>query len=249
MGEQHRGVGTAKGIAGENGSVEFCAGEGLQRNGVGETRSRAADRAGNRSTWERWEGNGKFHQSTTTEGVTETSFPADERCDGKLPGDHLRFEPPGLQRAGTVALDPDPSATGCGGDGRSANRKTSAVWLVGGEMKHLVMQGVRGQPDGRGLTRQHRKSGAVTEANGSCFTPCVRRWHRTVQNLQAVKSSGHKWTDEIEREHQHAIRQSRVQQPCGVHQAEGRGATGVRENMNVLTPTHLAPQERDTSKA
>ena len=68
---------------------------------------------------------------------------------------------------------------------------------------------------------------------------------RAVEDLQAVKSAGDKRADEIEGEHQHAVRQAGVQQARGVRQPEVRGDAGVREDVHVFAPAEFAPEQLD----
>ena len=85
-------MGAAKGVGREDGTVERGAGEGLQRDGVAEAWTAAADGAGDSASSQCCEREGEFHQPAAAERVAKAAFPTGEGSAGKLAGDGFRCD-------------------------------------------------------------------------------------------------------------------------------------------------------------
>ena len=234
-------MGAAKGVARQQDAVETGRGERRQGNFRRETRGPAAHGAGNFSVAQRGQGDRQLHQPAAAERVAEAALPRHERRTGKLACVALGLEPPGLERARAVALNPDAPAANRAGDRRQAGGEAGTIRLVAGEMKHLVVQRVGREAERTGGAAEHRERRAITEPDRAGLAHRVRRGQAGVEDLQAVKTAGDERADEIKTKHEHAVSKSRVQQACGVHEPEMRRHARVREHLHVFAPAQLLP--------
>ena len=118
MAEEEGGVRPAKRIARAHDTVRGAEGERRERHGFLKRGCFAAHGAGRAAGANRFARERELDEAATAERVPETAFPPRERRTGKRRGERRAFEPPRLNRAGAVALEPHATAGRSRGDRR-----------------------------------------------------------------------------------------------------------------------------------
>src|SRR5208283_2999277 len=165
MAEEESRVGAAEGVARADDAVEGPVAKALPRHALGHGRSRPPDGPRRPAGAHGLDRDRELDEAAAAQGVAQAPLPPDDRRPGEAPAHGGDLELAGLERAGSMALEPDPAAARRRGDTLKAAVEPRAVAPVGGELVHLVVDALARECPRAPPARYNREGGPVAEAD------------------------------------------------------------------------------------